>query len=131
MDLPPSSVSSCTPETISSRIVDGNLERYHEAAIDLYQQELEVDGAVLYDDLSRFDSLYAFRTSTPIGDRAVASDVPVDIHVRYTRPFASAVPCGAALSVAPIQGFVCEHGEHEDPVADVNGHVSGDLNSEK
>lgn len=130
MDLPHPSVSSCTPETISSRVVDVNLDRYHEAAIDLHQEELEVDGSVLYDDLSRFDSLFAPRPSAPLEASASSSDVPVDIHVRATRPSASFVPSGA-VSVAPIGSCVCEHGIHEDPVADVNGHVSECLNPEK
>lgn len=125
MDLPHSSVSSCSPETISSRVPDVNLDRYHEDAIDLYQEELEVDGAVLYDDLSRFDPLFAPRPSAPLEASASASDVPVCA----TRPSASFVASGA-VSVAPVDGIVCDHGIHEDSDVDVNGLVSEGLNPE-
>ena len=130
MDLPLPSVSSCTSGTITNRTVDVNLERYHEAAIDLYQQELEVDGAVLYDDLSRFDSLFVMRPSASLEACGSASDVFGDTHVCATSPSAFAVPPGS-VSVAPIESSVCEHGKHEDPVANVNSHVCGCLNLEK
>ena len=124
MDLPDSSASSCSPETTSSRVVDVNLDRYHIAAIDLHQEELEVDGSVPYDDLSRFDPLFAPRPSVPLEASASVSDVPA------TSPSASVVAPGAVF-VAPVGSFYCEHGIHEDPVADVNGHVYEGLSPEK
>lgn len=124
MDLSQTSVSSCSPESISSHAPDVNLDRYHEAAIDLHQADLEVDGAVLYNDLSRFDPLFAPRPSAPLEASSAASDVPVVLDTRSMRP-------SRPLYVTPVGSYVCEHGINEDPVADGNGHVSVGLGPEK
>ena len=124
MDLSQTSVSSCSPENISSHAPDANLDLYHEAAIDLHQADLEVDGAVLYNDLSRFDPLFAPRPSAPLVASSAASDVPAVLDTRSTRPFRH-------VYVGPVRSYVCEHGINEDPVADGNGDVSVGLGPEK
>ena len=124
MNLSQTSASSCSPENINSHAPDANLDRYHEAAIDTHQADLEVDGAVLYDDLSRFDPLFAPRPSAPLVASAAASDVPAVPYTHPMRPFIT-VYGGSGGS------HVCEHGINEYPVADGNRNGCVGLGPEK